>query len=113
MSKLNHLNLTVDDAEAAARFLTTYFGMTEMGRRNNNFIFLTDENGMVLAPMKGKDASYPANFHIGFIQPSKADVDAIHARLIADGFVADKPTRQHGYTFYIKAPGGFLVECLA
>lgn len=111
--KLNHLNLTVDDAVAAANFLTTYFGMTEMGRRNDNFIFLTDENGMVLALMKGKDATYPANFHIGFIQPDAASVDAIHARLAADGFVADKPTQQHGYTFYFRAPGGFLVECLA
>ncbi|MGB3337355.1 MAG: VOC family protein [Devosia sp.] len=110
---LNHLNLTVDDAEAAAHFLTTYFGMREMGRRNANFIFLTDENSMVLALMKGKDATYPANFHIGFIQPDTAAVDAIHARLIADGFEADAPTQQHGYTFYIKAPGGFLVECLA
>jgi lactoylglutathione lyase len=110
--KLNHLNLTVDDAEAAASFLTTYFGMTEIGRRNDNFIFLTDENGMVLALMKDKDATYPANFHIGFIQPSRASVDTIHARLLADGFVADPPSQQHGYTFYIKAPGGFTVECL-
>lgn len=111
--KLNHLNLTVDDAEAAASFLVTYFGMSEMGRRNNNFIFLTDDNGMVFALMKGKDASYPANFHIGFIQHDPAAVDAIHARLAADGFTADKPTRQHAYTFYIRAPGGFTVECLA
>lgn len=111
--KLNHLNLTVDDAEAAAGFLITYFGMTEMGRRSNNFIFLTDENGMVFALMKGKDATYPANFHIGFIQPNAAAVDAVHARLTADGFVADKPSQQHAYTFYIRAPGGFTVECLA
>ena len=110
---LNHLNLTVDDAEAAAGFLTTYFGMIEMGRRNRNFIFLTDENHMVLALMQGKDAVYPANFHIGFIQPNRAAVDAIHARLIADGFAADSPAEQHAYTFYIKAPGGFTVECLS
>jgi lactoylglutathione lyase len=110
---LNHLNLTVDDAEAAARFLTTYFGMTEMGRRNANFIFLTDDKGMVLALMKGKDATYPANFHIGFIQPNAEAVDAIYARLVADGCHADAPSQQHGYTFYIKAPGGFVVECLA
>lgn len=109
---LNHLNLTVLDAEAAAGFLTTYFGMTEMARRNRNFIFLTDENGMVLALMKGKDARYPASFHIGFIQPDRAAVDAIHARLLADGFEADPPAEQHAYTFYVKAPGGFTVECL-
>lgn len=110
---LNHLNLTVDDAGAAAGFLTTYFSMREMGRRNANFIFLTDANGMVLALMKGKDAVYPANFHIGFIQPSRETVDAIHARLLADGFTAEPPSEQHAYTFYVKAPGGFTVECLA
>lgn len=110
---LNHLNLTVDDAEAASGFLVKYFGMTETGRRNANFIFLTDDKGMVLALMKGKDATYPANFHVGFIQPNRSAVDAIHARLLADGFAVNPPTEQHGYTFYIKAPGGFLVECLA
>lgn len=110
---LNHLNLTVTDAEAAASFLTTYFGMREMGRNNANFIFLTDENGMVLSLMKGKDAIYPANFHIGFIQPGRGAVDAIYARLRADGFTADPPAEQHSYTFYVKAPGGFTVECLS
>ncbi len=110
---LNHLNLTVDDAQAAADFLTTYFAMRPMGSRGKNMVFLTDSNGMVLSLMKGKDAAYPANFHIGFIQPGRADVDATYARLVADGFAADPPSEQHGYTFYIKAPGGFTVECLA
>ena len=110
---LNHLNLTVDDAEAAAQFLTVYFGMAPMGNRGRNMVFLTDSNGMVLSLMKGKDATYPTNFHIGFIQPDRAKVDATYARLVADGFVADPPSEQHGYTFYIKAPGGLTVECLA
>lgn len=110
---LNHLNLTVDDAQQAAGFLTTYFGMTPMGSRGRNMVFLTDANGMVLALMKGKDATYPANFHIGFIQPDRAGVDAVHARLVADGFDADPPSDQHAYTFYVQAPGGFTVECLA
>ena len=111
--KLNHLNLTVDDAQAAANFLITYFGMTEMGRNNDNFIFLTDENGIVLSLMKGKDAVYPANFHIGFIRSGRSEVDAIHQRLEADGFNPGPPSEHHGYTFYVKAPGGFTVECLS
>jgi catechol 2,3-dioxygenase-like lactoylglutathione lyase family enzyme len=109
---LNHLNLTVDDAQASADFLTTYFGMTTMGSRGKNMIFLTDKNSMVLALMKGKDPTYPANFHIGFIRASRAEVDATHAQLVADGFAVDPPSEQHAYTFYVKAPGGFIVECL-
>ncbi|WP_240231429.1 VOC family protein [Devosia lacusdianchii] len=110
---LNHVNLTVADAEAAASFLTTYLGMTEMGRRGRNMVFLTDENGIVLALMKGKDASYPVNFHIGFIQADAAAVDAIHARLVADGFEVEAPSEQHAYTFYVTAPGDVTVEILA
>ena len=111
--KLNHLNLTVSDAAASASFLTTYFGMRVMDDHNKNFIFLTDDNGIVLSLMKGKDAVYPANFHVGFIQADRFAVDAIHARLVADGFAPGTPAEQHGYTFYIQAPGGFMVECLA
>ena len=110
---LNHINLTVSDAGRAAEFLIRYFGMREMGRRGRNMIFLTDDNSMVLALMKGKDAVYPGNFHIGFIQPGRAAVDAIHARLAADGFDLEPPADHHAYTFYIAAPGGFTVECLA
>ena len=68
---------------------------------------------MVISMFKGKDIVYPGTFHIGFIQPNEAAVDAIYAQMTADGFKADPPQRSHGWTFYIKAPGGFLVEVLA
>ena len=110
---LNHLNLTVSDVAAASDFLTTYLGMTSMGSRGRNMAFLTDENGFVLALMKGKHVAYPANFHIGFIQADAAAVDAIHARLTADGFEVEPPSEQHAYTFYVAAPGGMTVEILA
>ncbi|HEV7278272.1 MAG TPA: VOC family protein [Devosiaceae bacterium] len=110
---LNHINLTVSDAAKAASFLTTYFGMRRMGQRGRNMIFLSDENRMVLALMKGKDAVYPGNFHIGFIQPDRAAVDAIYQRLVAANIPVDPPDEHHGYTFYVQAPGGFTVECLA
>jgi lactoylglutathione lyase len=73
---------------------------------------LFDDRGMVVTLMKGRTADYPATFHIGFIQATEADVDAMHARLTADGFAADSPARSHAYTFYVKAPGGFVVEVL-
>ena len=112
--RLNHLNLAVDDVPGAKAFLMTYFGLRELGAdTNKNRAFLTDDGGMVISMFKGKDIVYPGTFHIGFIQPTEAAVDAIYARMIADGLQADPPQRSHGWTFYVRAPGGFLVEVLS
>ena len=92
---LNHLNLTVTDVPAARRFLETYFGLqahtnpftgepTGAGD-HPGFAVLVDDRGMVLTLMKGRTA---------------------------DGFAAGPPERSHAYTFYVKAPGGFVVEVL-
>ena len=52
------------------------------------------------------ELSYPETFHIGFIRPTEADVDAINARLVADGYAVEAPHRAHGaWTFYFEAPG--------
>ena len=119
---LNHLNLTVTDVPAARRFLETYFGLQAhtnpytgeaTGAADHpGFAVLFDDRGLVLTLMKGRTADYPATFHIGFIQPAEADVDALHARLTTDGFGPGAPERSHAYTFYVKAPGGFVVEVL-
>jgi lactoylglutathione lyase len=113
--KLNHLNLAVDDVAAAKTFLMTCFGLRDMaaGDNNKNRAFLQDDGGMVISMFKGKDIHYPGTFHIGFIQESEAAVDAIYARMTADGLKADPAQRSHRWTFYVKAPGGFLVEVLA
>ena len=111
--RLNHINLAVSDVPAAKAFLEKYFGLREMGGGNKNRAFLRDDGGLVLSMFKGRDITYPGTFHIGFIQGSEAEVDAIYARMTADGIVADPPQRSHGWTFYVNAPGGFLVEVLA
>lgn len=112
--RLNHINLTVSDVAASKIFLKTYFGLREMGSSpNKNRAFLHDDDGLVLSMFKGKDVKYPETFHIGFIQNSPADVDAIYGRMTADGIVADPPRQLHGWTFYVNAPGGFTVEVLA
>jgi hypothetical protein len=57
--------------------------------------------------------SYPASFHVGFIQPNPERVDEINRRLKEDGYDVPPPSRQHGsWTFYFRAPGGFTVEVL-
>ena len=110
--KLNHINLTVTDVEAAAGFLATYFGLKHDGG-NKGMALLHDDNGMVITLMKAKSADYPQTFHIGFIQESEAQVNALNARLQADGFDVKLPERSHAWTFYVRAPGGFVVEVMA
>lgn len=110
--KLNHINLTVTDVEAAAAFLVTYFGLENQGG-NKGMALLRDDGGMVITLMKAKTADYPQTFHIGFIQDSDAKVDALNQRLKADGFDVKPPERSHAWTFYVRAPGGFIVEVMA
>ena len=114
--KLNHLNLTVTDVRAAAAFLETYFGLRSMGG-NAGMQFLTDdpaEIGMVLTLMKAPaqmQVGYPSTFHIGFFVESAAEVDEINRRLREDGHAVELPERHnHGYGFYVEAPGGFTIE---
>ena len=45
------------------------------------------------------------------MQDSRERVDEIYHRLKSDGFEAEPPKEFHGaWTFYLKAPGGFLLE---
>jgi lactoylglutathione lyase len=116
--KINHLNLTVSDVPQAHRFLEKYFGLRGYHgmEPRQGMSFMSDDNGMLLAlfrTRKGSDASYPAGFHIGFIQDSEEQVDQINQRLRDDGYAVPKPARLHGsWTFYFQAPGGFTVEVL-
>jgi len=110
---LNHINLTVTDVRAAMAFLERYCGMQPTGG-NAGMGFMTDDGGrFVLSLMKaGKSVSveYPGTFHIGFFMESEERVDEVYRRLREDGYDAAPPERHHGYTFYVKAPGGFTVE---
>ena len=111
--KLNHINLTVTDVQEASSFLVKYFGMRNMGG-NKGMGFLTDEEagwGFVLTLMKGMQATYPGNFHIGFFIGGRETVDNLYRRLKEDGFEVPKPEDTgHSYGFYVQALGGFTVE---
>jgi lactoylglutathione lyase len=57
--------------------------------------------------------SRSTTFHVGFIQESEQRVDEINQRPKDGGFDVDQPGRLHGsWTFYFRAPGGFMVEVL-
>jgi catechol 2,3-dioxygenase-like lactoylglutathione lyase family enzyme len=116
--KLNHLNLTVSDVQAARTFLTTYFGLRGMDgfAGDDNFTLLFDDEGFVLTLMKigeKSEVKYPGSFHIGFVQESDEVVNEINQRLKDDGYRVPEPKHFHGsWTFYLQAPGGFTVEVL-
>lgn len=110
--KLNHVNLTVTDVVAAADFLERYFGLRRQSG-NRGFALLFDDDDLVLTLMKGGEVVYPKTFHVGFVQASEDKVNELYQRLRADGYAVNPPERHHGWTFYVQAPGGFLVEVLA
>jgi lactoylglutathione lyase len=110
--RVNHLHLMVPDVPAAAGFFEKYF---ELRRASGNagLTVLLDDTGFVLTLMKMGSKSgktYPENFHVGFFVESEAKVDAIHRRMVANGFAVPAPKREHSYSFYVSAPGGLLVE---
>jgi lactoylglutathione lyase len=94
--------VTVDDVSAARAFLEKHFGMRPYGEGQKNFDVLFDDDGLVLTLIsvgRSKQVSYPKTFHIGFIQPTEADVDEVNRRIREDGYDID-------------APGGITVEVL-
>ena len=115
--RLNHLNLTVPDVRQTREFFETYFGFRCIAERDRDALaVLTDESGFILTLNnfdKADHVEYPSAFHIGFMQDSPERVDEIYQRLKSAGFEAKPPKEFHGaWTFYFRAPGGFLVEVL-
>jgi lactoylglutathione lyase len=114
---LNHVNLTVPDVPQTSAFFETYFGFRSVAERGRGALaVLVDESGFVLTLNnfdKVDKVEYPGAFHIGFMQESRERVDEIYQRLTSGGFAAEPPREFHGaWTFYLRAPGGFLVEVL-
>lgn len=115
---LNHINLAVTDVAKNREFFETYFGFECLLKQkaNGSLAVLRDGNGLVLTLSNFDQAGevhYPDSFHIGFMQESPERVDEINRRLKDDGYDVEAPRRFHGaWTFYFRAPGGFLIEVL-
>lgn len=112
---INHINLTVTDAQAARHFLETYFGMKSMDGTTDHatFVGMQDENGFVLTLMQGKkDAvvSYPQTFHIGFLHQGEERTMQLYERLKSDGYDVKPPGYYRGNEFYFHTPFGFTIQ---
>jgi lactoylglutathione lyase len=114
---LHHLNLAVGDVPQTQAFFEKYFGLQAVTKANAALVVLRDDAGMVLTLSdfdRAPAVVYPKHFHIGFIQESAAQVDALPQRLTSDGFAVEPPRKFHGsWTFYLHAPGVIQVEVLA
>lgn len=113
--QLNHLNLSVQNVAENVEFFQTHFGFRIIAGQGKNLTVLTNEDGFILTLMFDKsllELAYPAMFHLGFLQRGHANVDAIHQKLIDAGADVPQPMnmRRDTYGFYVRAPGGFLIE---
>jgi lactoylglutathione lyase len=115
--RMNHINLAVSNVPQSRAVFETYFGLRcLMAPSPETLVVLVDESDCVITLSnfnKATDVSYPNAFHIGFMQPSREVVDAIHSRLQDDGYAVGPCKEFHGaWTFYFKSPGGFTIEVL-
>ncbi|HTF05531.1 MAG TPA: VOC family protein [Bacteroidia bacterium] len=113
--KVNHVNLTVTDAQAARHFFEKYFGLNSMEGTTDTatHVGLQDENGFVLTLMQGKPDSeikYPPTFHIGFLHQGEERTHKLYEQLKNDGFDVKPPGFYRGNEFYFYTPFGFTVQ---
>ena len=113
---LNHLNLAVADVAQTQQLLEKYFGLRRVVPGSAALAILRDDGGLVLTLSnfgKATAVTYPEDFHLGFRQDTEEQVNQLHQRLLADGFLVDAPRKLHGsWTFYWREPGGLLIEVL-
>lgn len=111
--KINHLNLTVNDAQAARRFLEKYFDLKSMEGTTDDatFVGMLDEDGFVLTLMQRKiPVNYPDTFHFGFLKEGKKRAQEIYQQLVDDGYDVKPPGFYHGDDLYVNTPFGVTVQ---
>ena len=105
--KLNHINLVVTDVAEAILFFETYFGFSVINVKGDNLLAVLQvmdgfELVLMSSSMNKKELDYPENFHIGFKQNTKNEVDRIYNSLKKDGRIQSRePGKIRGsYGFY-------------
>ncbi|MFG6466646.1 VOC family protein [Roseateles sp. BYS87W] len=109
--KLNHLSFPSQAPADTAAFFAKYLGFRIA--LNDDYCILKRpgfdvviENGSGVAPQ------WPQTFHVGFELPTRADVEALHATMQADGVAMETGVISHerGSRFFCRAPGGVMFE---
>src|SRR4051812_25705487 len=108
--KLNHINLPIQDVQAATLFFEAHFGFkSENSVANDTISVLRSDDDFVLVLMSNKlnqngNHTYPDAFHIGFFQETDEEVNNVYNRLKQAGVdVGDEPKRiRKTFGFYFK-----------
>ncbi len=113
--KINHVNLTVADAQGSRRFFERYLGLVPMEGTSDTsrFVGLRDSGGFVLSLMQPNDGtavSYPDSFHIGFLDVGIERTRALYRRLKDDEYAVNPPGFFRENEFYFHTPWGFTVQ---
>jgi catechol 2,3-dioxygenase-like lactoylglutathione lyase family enzyme len=119
--RLNHLDLHVPDVAATRDFFRDHLGFSEIETRGaNGLAILQDDASLELVISRpfekfggGDNLTAGVNtYHIGFMQPSRAMVDALFERLRAAGaeMGGEPQALRGGWLFYCFAPGRILIE---
>lgn len=112
---VNHINLTVTNAQAARNFFEKYFRLQSLeGTADNaSFVGLRDRNGFVLILMQDKkdvEIRYPDTFHIGFLKQGKERTNEIYQQLVNDWLDVKPPGYYHTDELYINTPIGITIR---
>jgi len=114
--RLNHLNLSVNDAQGAMIFLETYFSLRSIKgtKDKDTFIGMEDENGFVLTLMQENESipAYPSTFHLGFLKQPLESIHTLYQKLKTDGYPVEEPKayRGKGIDLYVTTPFGFTIQ---
>jgi catechol 2,3-dioxygenase-like lactoylglutathione lyase family enzyme len=119
--RLNHLDLHVPDVSATRDFFRDHLGFLEKETRGGDGLaILHDDAGLELVisrPIEklgcGDTPTAGLNtYHIGFMLPSRGEVEALFRRLRAAGAeISGEPRAiRSGWLFYCFAPGRILIE---
>lgn len=109
--KLNHLSFPSHDPASTAAFFETYLGFT-IAPAESHWILKRPGFDVVIEDVQPQTPQWPGTFHVGFELPSRADVESLHARMLADGvpMETDVIDRERGSRFFCRAPGGVMFE---
>ena len=112
--KLNHINLAVENIAESAAFFEKFLGFRRLESKSDVLIVLADESNFILifSHFDAKETpQYPRDFHVGFIRETREQVNEVYESLKAGNVEVNPPRHTHGgWGFYVRAPGGVLVE---
>lgn len=115
---LRHVALNVVDLQASVRFYRDVFGMTVEWEPDPDNVYMTsgaDNLALHKLPEGQLAGGSQALDHIGFVVARPEDVDTLAQKVQDMGLALAQPLKTHrdgARSFYVRDPGGVLVQVL-